>query len=1367
MTSAAASRCFGDGLVRALIDQYAEFTIESRTALLQRREVGGDSFIVSSGCTGTRFRCKVTDHGDGFYTVAYKPTVSGACKVSVSLLGEPLPGSPFTCMVSAPVPHAPECLVKIESRESPESAESAIVPTPSPGEDSWTICSHKPAQLQVNFRNVFGQPTHAVELDMYAQRAEPTAGASPHSKGGNKSPLGLVRGGNFDRVRSPRGESRSIHSPRKGGAAEKSLVPPTTPFIMVNGAVIHPEESERGGKSSGGATGSPLRLELGTILRENGGELPGVGAELLQSMNEHEFVVVGNKPLLVTQSKACDSHQIGHLMPGHVLKLIRFAVMPHVVLPEPESAPAPAPPLPPGWVDVADPDGSGDDYYWNQATGETTWDRPYGSVNILEAVPEVADVDAPAAALEEAPAREAAAPEAAEPPLPPPPPPRSLSTPLPPAPPTASPGAAGMQPAGGSWLFGGSSWLGAAPAPAPDAAPTMVLRACVLLDDDVPQLQEESWRGLYPAEQDWRSLQCRVVKDDVEEAMAIARRELAELPPLAKKSWLKPSVGTDAASSSSASTTSRPTTRRTARSTRSTGSKGVARSKVKTYREHLKTISAAPGPASAPASVPASAPASARAITPADAPAQATGAPAPAPGVADVADASECVALEGTTAVEAGNGAPASKGSPKKEGGKKDAEGVEGGKATTAASPPKGDAKKRIKDPTKRKAQLEKERLEREEAERIAAEERAAEEALLAAETKIRDSATLIQSHQRGATSRRRVAAYRKQLVMEAEAEAARVAQLEAMKADAQLSRALARTALERNMVPLTPNVKLNLGRHKQPGFGWVTISMAEEDHLIQKRMGALPAHVRRQQMATWQRRFAIDSERERERAAVRDEEVEGLRRSELARARHAVAAKLPAEGELATADAASGTKSVDARAPKDTEATKDKERDLGGTGKQAAESGIRPTLADETAKASGPEAAGKSDRALKSAFKAAMPFGLVPKLPRACYLEELEADPTGIGFAYGGITPEPYGHKLHRAKPVDEHQVHFSVGQSGTYLLHVGLRQAAMPLPGSPFLVHVCPGPAHPLSSILPPAELPLRGYIQGSPPLAGKGKDNQSIKADRISVEDMNQSFTMARPVVAMSNSRSALKGKEPVEETPSKDDLKYESCLFKLLSRDKMGNLCAAGGASVTCGVLGHEEQPPAGTDADEEPLPSTSTYRSEVEDKGDGSYLLRWWLTEAGAYDVFIKVDGLHVLGSPTQMVIEADKAAFDQAAERRRRAGGVGKREDEEAALAAQGAAEIAARESALNAARQAEQDAREAEARRAFEEKIEANRLHVLKLKEEADAQRAKEEKLAALKADEEKRALARKEAMEKTKKMKEAKTKGRRNTKD
>jgi hypothetical protein len=57
----------------------------------------------------------------------------------------------------------------------------------------------------------------------------------------------------------------------------------------------------------------------------------------------------------------------------------------------------------------------------------------------------------------------------------------------------------------------------------------------------------------------------------------------------------------------------------------------------------------------------------------------------------------------------------------------------------------------------------------------------------------------------------------------------------------------------------------------------------------------------------------------------------------------------------------------------------------------------------------------------------------------------EKSADPSGIGFAFGGISPGT----LHaHGKLVEKHTVSYSIGLVGEYLLHVRLRQASIALP-------------------------------------------------------------------------------------------------------------------------------------------------------------------------------------------------------------------------------------------------------------------------------------------------------------------------------
>jgi hypothetical protein len=81
------------------------------------------------------------------------------------------------------------------------------------------------------------------------------------------------------------------------------------------------------------------------------------------------------------------------------------------------------------------------------------------------------------------------------------------------------------------------------------------------------------------------------------------------------------------------------------------------------------------------------------------------------------------------------------------------------------------------------------------------------------------------------------------------------------------------------------------------------------------------------------------------------------------------------------------------------------------------------------------------------------------------------------VASADGGVHPG----KLHaHGKLVETHRVTYSIGKVGEYELHIGLRQQAMPLPGSPFRLRVSPGVASALTTSVPPnTSMPLVGTV------------------------------------------------------------------------------------------------------------------------------------------------------------------------------------------------------------------------------------------------------------------------------------------------
>ena len=94
----------------------------------------------------------------------------------------------------------------------------------------------------------------------------------------------------------------------------------------------------------------------------------------------------------------------------------------------------------------------------------------------------------------------------------------------------------------------------------------------------------------------------------------------------------------------------------------------------------------------------------------------------------------------------------------------------------------------------------------------------------------------------------------------------------------------------------------------------------------------------------------------------------------------------------------------------------------------------------------------------------------------RSIFRNELAADPTGYGFAFGGVEP---GRLRAKGLLVETHRVGYSIAKVGRYLLHVVLRHDSVELPGSPFELRVTAGPASPTSTKLPAQALPLHGVV------------------------------------------------------------------------------------------------------------------------------------------------------------------------------------------------------------------------------------------------------------------------------------------------
>ena len=381
-----------------------------------------------------------------------------------------------------------------------------------------------------------------------------------------------------------------------------------------------------------------------------------------------------------------------------------------------------------------------------------------------------------------------------------------------------------------------------------------------------------------------------------------------------------------------------------------------------------------------------------------------------------------------------------------------------------------------------------------------------------------------------------------------------------------------------------SPRKPLNLNdqRIQSELHGWVTLAVGGEA-FVTKMTGRLPPHLRRQHSEQWAIRTSIDSERERERAAWR-EEVGG--------------------GDLMT---------------------------------------MIP--------------------------RAIIPHNHRLPSPRNAYFTVGVADPGGIGFAYGGVYPG----KLHaKGQLVEQHEVRFSVGIAGSYLLYVSLRPPHTPwpvggaasnggeptkmsprgmplqgdwqLPGSPFLLRVAPGRAYPLSTQLPPDELPVRGgkvtvKLDKNAPdvwtaaIVIKSRDKMGNLCEKNQGEEITAGFLGGGTAPAASGEAGEAGAEAGAAAATAKEaDAKAAG--------DAKGE---AGGKPKESERRGSIKPPAAPEVVDVKPAAPDEGLAATVTDMKNGSYKVKWTSNRPGTFNVFVKIDGLHVLGSPAKMLLSTGVA----------------------------------------------------------------------------------------------------------------------------
>lgn len=189
--------------------------------------------------------------------------------------------------------------------------------------------------------------------------------------------------------------------------------------------------------------------------------------------------------------------------------------------------------------------------------------------------------------------------------------------------------------------------------------------------------------------------------------------------------------------------------------------------------------------------------------------------------------------------------------------------------------------------------------------------------------------------------------------------------------------------------------------------------------------------------------------------------------------------------------------------------------------------------------------------------------------------------------FAFGGVMPGV----LHaHGRMYEQHKVTYSIGVAGTYLLHVRLRHMAASLPGSPFLLTVHPAEAHASQTQLA-AE--IHGEISGE--------------------------------------------------------------CACVVDTGDLLANRCVRGGAEIVCYCgddKGWRERTASEAAAasraadkkkgDELHEPDDRLPTAVCVDNNDGTYRITWHSTRAGNFRACVRINGMHVAGSPTRLILTSNQ-----------------------------------------------------------------------------------------------------------------------------
>lgn len=272
-------RCIvsGAGLASATTRVVANFKIEAFNKNGQRKTSGGDRFVAAVRGRGNAVYSKVVDQLNGIYLVEFKPNVSGRYQITVSLAGTPLPGSPFTCIVTTPTASSPHCILR--------------------GPALLNAIARKEEYFEIQFRDANSQIAHAEDLDVYvdlideAEQVEILAARAAEEQAAAEA-----------KVVEEKAATKTKKDARDKEAAKKKE-----------------EETKKKAAEAANSPSSPFHARPT--------QRPAGAEGFIPLLKTHECTVTSSKPLVVRAGLEKGSPRLGQLLPGQRLRLLDVVVM--------------------------------------------------------------------------------------------------------------------------------------------------------------------------------------------------------------------------------------------------------------------------------------------------------------------------------------------------------------------------------------------------------------------------------------------------------------------------------------------------------------------------------------------------------------------------------------------------------------------------------------------------------------------------------------------------------------------------------------------------------------------------------------------------------------------------------------------------------------------------------------------------------------------------------------------------------------------------------------------------------------------------------------------------------------------------------